>query len=114
VLVIGQVLSVLALLFATYDFAVWMFVILFGVSNGLLTLARPLVVADWNGTANFGATSGRLAGWSQGARAVAPALASALHAVNDSYRGVLIALGVFGLSAVVVSLHADKVRDRNR
>lgn len=114
VLIIGQVLSVLALLCAAHDLAVWMFVMLFGVSNGLLTLARPLVVADWNGTANFGATSGRLAGWSQGARAIAPALASALHAVNDSYRGVLIALGVFGLSAVAVSLHADRVRERNR
>ena len=47
-------------------------------------------------------------------RAIAPALASALHAVNDSYRGVLIALGLFGLSAVAVSLHADSVRDRSQ
>ena len=90
----------------------WAFVVLFGASNGLLTLARPLVVAEWNGTENFGAASGRLAGWSQGARSIAPALASALHAINDSYRVVLIALGVFGLSAVLASLRADARRGR--
>jgi MFS family permease len=111
-LLLGQTLSVGALLFATSDVAVWAFVVLFGVSNGLLTLARPLVVAEWNGTANFGAASGRLAGWSQGARSTGPALASALHGINDSYRTVLIALGIFGLSAILASLHADALRTR--
>jgi predicted MFS family arabinose efflux permease len=111
-LILGQALSVGALLFAASDVAVWTFVVLFGISNGLLTLARPLVVAEWNGTANFGAASGRVAGWSQGARSIGPALASALHGINDSYRTVLIALGVFGLAAILASLRADALRAR--
>jgi MFS family permease len=111
-LILGQTLSVSALFFAANDAAVWAFVVLFGVSNGLLTLARPLVVAEWNGTANFGAASGRVAGWSQGARSIGPALASALHGINDSYRTVLIALSVFGLAAILASLRADALRAR--
>ena len=54
---------------------------------------------------------GSTPGWSQGARSTGPALASALHGINDSYRTVLIALGIFGL-AILASLHADALRTR--
>lgn len=71
-LIAGQSLSVTALFFAHHDLALWVFVIFFGASNGLLTLARPLAVAEWRGKIGFGAAAGRLTAWAQASRAVSP------------------------------------------
>lgn len=93
-LVAGQGVAMVALILAEHDAAVWVFVVSFGTSNGLLTLARPLAVAEWQGTAKFGAVSGKLAAWAQTARALAPLLASLLHAATGGYRTVCVVLAL--------------------
>ena len=106
----GQVLSVVALFLASHEAAVWVFAVSFGASNGLLTLARPLAVAEWQGTMGFGAASGRLATWTQCARAIAPVLASVLHEASGGYRAVSAALVVAGVAGIFSARRAEDCR----
>ena len=109
-LLVAQAVAMGALAFARFDAAVWIFVVSFGVSNGLLTLARPLTVAEWVTGGNFGAVSGRVAAWTQVSRAVAPLLASGVHALTGGYLSV--ALGLAGCAAGGV--WAARTADRRR
>jgi len=111
-LIVGQGVATAALGWAEHDAAVWVFVATFGVSNGLLTLARPLAVAEWQGTAKFGAVSGRLAGWAQTARAAAPVLASALHGATGGYRSVCAVLALAAVGGTSAAWLAARERDR--
>lgn len=74
-------------------------VLMVGAMNGMLTLERPMVVAEWFGVERFGAVSGGLAGYSLAARAAAPPVVVSIAAVH-SYR--LAFLGV----ALIVALGA--------
>lgn len=105
-LLAAQGLAMVALVFAQHDAAVWIFVVSFGASNGMLTLARPLAVARWCGPSEFGAASGRVAAWSQVARAIAPLAASALHAWRGNYLGVTLLLAAAGAFGVIAAQRA--------
>ncbi|MSU50622.1 MAG: MFS transporter [Opitutus sp.] len=112
-LIAAQSVAMIALGFARLDAAVWVFVVSFGASNGMLTLARPLAVAEWR-AGNFGAASGRVAAWSQGARAVSPLLASGLHAATGGYLSVTIALAGVGAAGVWAARRAFRQREEPR
>ncbi len=109
-LLLAQTGSVSALALAEHDVAVWVFVALFGASNGLLTLARPLAVAEWHGVAGFGAAAGRLARWTQTTRAAAPVLAGALHTALGGYSGVIAAMIALGVGAIFAARRAERMR----
>ncbi|MEY2880194.1 MAG: hypothetical protein RLZZ15_2574 [Verrucomicrobiota bacterium] len=106
-LLAAQVVAVVALLFARHDAAVWVFVVCFGASNGAITLARPLAVAEWQGGASFAIAAGRVSTWTQLSRAAAPVAAGALHAVAG-YGGVLVALAGVGLGGLAAARAAAR------
>lgn len=75
-------------------------ILLFGASNGMMTLERAAVLVDWYGRASFGAHQGRLAAATSTARAVSPFVVEAGHhfasyAVVFGLLGVVLALGAW-------------------
>ncbi len=111
-LMVFQGAAMAALVFAENQAAVWVFVVCFGVSNGLLTLARPLAVAEWQGSARFGALAGGLAAWTLIARAIAPPAASALHAATGGYRSVCAVLVLVAAGGAVAAVKASATKRR--
>jgi hypothetical protein len=109
-LLAAQALGMGALALARFDAAVWVFVAAFGLSNGMLTLARPLAVAEWCAAEEFGAVSGRLAGWTQVARALAPLAVSGVQAAVGSYAGVGAGLALLAVLAGVAAWRAYALR----
>ena len=77
-------------------------VLLVGAANGLITLERAVVIAESFGVERYGDVSGRIATFTQVARAAAPILVG-LVAVVSSYGVALLGLaGVTATSAVIV------------
>jgi MFS family permease len=105
-----QALAMGALALARFDAAVWVFVAAFGLSNGMLTLARPLAVAEWCSADEFGAVSGRLAGWAQASRALAPLAVSGVQAGVGSYAGVGAGLALLAVLGGVAAGRAYALR----
>jgi MFS family permease len=75
------------------------FAVLFGMGNGMTTLARPMLLAEAYGSAHFGTIAGVAALFATGARAVAPVTVSLAYAAAGGYTSVLWAL----LGAAVVA-----------
>lgn len=77
-------------------------VLLVGAANGLITLERAVVVAESFGVERYGDVSGRIATFTQVARAAGPILVGVV-AVASSYGVALLGLaGVTATSAVIV------------
>lgn len=79
-----------------------LFAMLYGLGNGLMTIARGMVPAVLFGRIGYGARIGRIARWVFFANAAAPATYAALLGAGVSYRNsvlVLLALAVFGVLA---------------
>jgi MFS family permease len=76
------------------------FVALFGMANGMLTLARATSVAELYGSAHYGSISGLMAFWTTLARASGPSLVALLYANGQRYEPAL------GVMAVVMGLAA--------
>ena len=75
---------------------------LYGMGNGLMTIARGMVPAVLFGRVGYGARIGRIARWVFFANAVAPATYAALLGIGVGYRNsvlVLLALALFGVFA---------------
>lgn len=98
------------LLFAASDFVAVGFAAAFGAANGLMTIVRPLAVAEWVGTAQFGAMNGRMAAWTLPFRALAPFLLGLLHDAAGAYRPVLLVLLGCGAAGVAAAWLAEKRR----
>ncbi len=78
------------------------FAMLYGTSNGLMTIARGMVPAVLFGRIGYGARVGRIARWVFFANAAAPATYAALLGIGVGYRNsvlVLLALALFGVIA---------------
>jgi hypothetical protein len=71
-----------------------LFVALFGIGFGLISLSRATLVADYYGVEHYASINGLLAALLTGARATAPTLAGVLRASSGSYRPVLVAVAV--------------------
>jgi cyanate permease len=96
-----QALAVVLLLGMPGRAGVAVFVALFGLGVGLISLARAALVADFYGVAAYASINGVLALPLTLARAAAPVAAAALHTATGSYRPVLVAVV---LCCVVASL----------
>ena len=70
----------------------WLFAIVFGGANGILTIVRGLVVPEMLTRQSYGAINGLLAAPGLLAKAVAPMLAAALWAAAGSYDAVIMAI----------------------
>ena len=101
-----QPLSLLALLLIRSTAGVVVFVILFGAQRGLNTLARPALLADLYGAAQFASIAGVLQFALSLAQAAAPFGAGAAYDALHSYEPVLWALAVVSALAVLAILRA--------
>lgn len=96
-----QALALLAVLVRAPS-VVTVAVLLVGAANGLITLERPVVVAESFGVERYGDVSGRIATFTQVARAAGPILVGVV-AVASSYGLALLGLaGVTATSAAIV------------
>jgi len=77
------------------------FVVVFGMANGMLTLARATTVAELYGSAHYGRISGLMAFWITLARAGGPSAVALAHAVaGQRYEPALVGMAaVMGIAA---------------
>jgi predicted MFS family arabinose efflux permease len=84
-------------------------VLFFGAANGMMTLERAAVVAEWFGRERFGAHSGHIASLASFARAAAPFAVELLREAT-SYSGVLGVLALFVAAGGVAVALANRRR----
>jgi MFS family permease len=107
VLLALQAVAVLVLLAWDSLAGVVIFVILFGLGFGSLTLARAGLVAEWYGRAHYGAIGGAIALCTTGARALAPVGAGALYVWAGGYRPVLTGVAVIAALSALAMIGAQ-------
>jgi MFS family permease len=110
-----QGVSVLLLAGAPSLGRLWLFVALFGMSNGLLTLARATSVAELYGSAHYGRISGLMAFWITLARASGPSALALLYTQSARQYEPALALmaGAMGVAALAY-LGAEHFAARRR
>lgn len=91
---------------------VWVFVALFGVSNGASILSRAGLVADLYGPASYGSINGVLALIVAVVGALAPLLVGAMYAVAGDYTAALWGLALSGLVAAGMVARAQTTARR--
>ncbi|MFC5480886.1 MFS transporter [Massilia suwonensis] len=96
------------LLFGTQAWAIAGFCILYGLSNGVLTIVRGTLPQALFGSANYGAISGAMAGPSLVAKAAGPVVGAMLLARHGTPELVLVLL--FAAAAVSVCFYFAAVR----
>lgn len=75
------------------------FVVLYGLSNGMVTLARATTVAELYGAAHYGAISGVMSFWITLARAAGPTIVALLYTAAGRYEPAwLVLAGVVGVA----------------
>ncbi|HJV50675.1 MAG TPA: MFS transporter [Noviherbaspirillum sp.] len=104
--------GLLALLFlGQHQYAVAAFCILYGGSNGVLTIVRGTVPQALFGRENYGAISGALAGPSMIAKAAGPIVAAAFIEFNSSpawLLGILLAVSLLSLTCFVAAVNSRR------
>lgn len=102
--------GLLALLFlGEHQFAVALFCIFYGISNGVLTIVRGTVPQTLFGRENYGAISGALAGPALLAKAAGPLAAAAFVEANPSpawLLGILFAVSIVSLLCFLAAVKA--------
>lgn len=86
------------------------FVVLFGSTNGAITLARAALVGQTFPVTQFGRINGRIALAVALGAAVAPYLAGSLHTASGNYQSTLLLLSV---TTLLAALAVDRVRPRS-
>lgn len=97
------------LLFGTQAWAVAAFCILYGLSNGIMTIVRGTIPQALFGRENYGAISGALAGPSLFSKAAGPLVAATILGASGSPSTLLIVLLAFAALSLVFYLGAVKV-----
>lgn len=101
--------AVLALLlFGTQAWAAALFCVLYGMSNGVLTIVRGTIPQAMFGRANYGAISGAMAGPSLAAKAAGPIVAAAILSGYASPAALLVILLAMSIVSLGFYLHAVK------
>ena len=95
-----QTLALLLLVLIPSAIGALAFAALFGAANGAITLARPALLAEYYGPAQYGSVSGVLALFLAGAQALAGIGAGALYAGFGSYEPVIWILATISLVSV--------------
>src|SRR5438128_2512696 len=101
-----QPLSLAVLLLVRTTPGVFLFVALFGAQRGLSTLARPALLADLYGRAEYASIAGVLQFALSLAQAAAPVGAGVAYDLSGSYEPVFWALAIISALAVVAILPA--------
>ena len=101
-----QTLALLLLVIVPSAAGALAFAALFGAANGAITLARPALLAEYYGPAQYGSISGVLALFLAGAQALAPIGAGALYAGFGSYVPVIWILAALSLVSVAAVAQA--------
>src|SRR5439155_8335599 len=101
-----QPLALLVLLIVRSTPGVFMFVVLFGAQRGLSTIARPALLADLYGRAQYASIAGVLQFAISLAQAAAPVGAGVAYDLSGSYEPVFWALAIISALAVVAILPA--------
>ena len=86
------------------------FVVLFGSTNGAITLARAALVGQTFPVTQFGRINGRIALAVALGAATAPYLAGSLHTASGNYQSTLLLLSV---TTLLAALAVDRVRPRS-
>jgi len=106
--------ALLALVFlGAHPAAVAVFCMLYGMSNGVLTIVRGIVPLALFGKENYGAISGALAGPSLISKAAGPLAAASLVAYDPAPEwllGILLAVSVLSLACFLSAARAGAVR----
>jgi MFS family permease len=96
-----QAVALLTLISLRETVGVIVFVILFGMTNGVLTLARAASIADFYGPNAYGSINGVLSFWTTLARAAGPLILAFLYTSAGQYEMPFVFLvGVTGLAAL--------------
>jgi MFS family permease len=103
-----QPISLLVLLLVRSTPGIFLFVVLFGAQRGLNTIARPALLADLYGRAQFASIAGVLQFLVSLAQAAAPVGAGVAYDYLHSYEPILWALAAISALAVVAVLPARR------
>jgi MFS family permease len=83
----------------------WAFVLFFGMANGVISLAKPVLLAETYGARHYGRLSGSMAFFVAIAQTLAPFGVGLLHGFWGGYTPVLwLLLGLAALAALAVGL----------
>lgn len=99
------------LLFGSQAWAVAVFCVLYGLSNGILTIVRGTIPQAMFGRKNYGAISGAMAGPSLLAKAAGPLVAAAILRNNPAPSPFLYVL--LAMSIISLAFYAGAVRTRD-
>jgi MFS family permease len=99
-------------LFALVDdtLGLLLFALLFGISNGLVTIVRGALVPEFFGRANVGRIGGAMSGIALMSRAAAPLLTAWALLGLSGYPALLLALALLSSFALLAFLFARKFR----
>ena len=85
------------------------FITCYGVSNGIVTIARGTIPAEIFGRERYGAVNGALSAPVLASRAVGPLVASLIWSATGSYDAVILVLGAMGVVAAATFMLAVKI-----
>ncbi|RIH87322.1 oxalate/formate antiporter family transporter [Meiothermus luteus] len=101
----GYALGLLGLLGLPGGVGLWAFVLFFGMANGVISLAKPVLLAETYGARHYGRLSGSMAFFVAIAQTLAPFGVGLLHGFWGGYTPVLwLLLGLAALAALAVGL----------
>lgn len=107
---IAQALGLLGFLYPNHHSVLILTVILWGASNGMVTLVRATIVADWFGRERYASIGGYVSSWALLGRAAAPLAVSFVYHQAHSYIPALLMLaGLLTVSCVLI-LYAEHLR----
>ena len=85
------------------------FITCYGISNGIVTIARGTIPAEIFGRERYGAVNGALSAPVLASRAVGPLGASLIWSATGSYDAVILVLGAIGMIAAATFVLAVKI-----
>lgn len=110
VIMVVLTLSFGILLFSQRLFFVWAFVLFFGAAFGAMTLARPMLLADLYGIAEYGRINGIMAFMMTIVLTLAPIGAGLIFEWTGSYQTVLWVLLVFSALSVMTIIRLPNIK----
>lgn len=104
-----QPVSLVILLLFPGAIGLWSFIVVFGASRGIMSLLRPLFVANLYGRERFGSISGALAAFVTASTAIAPLGAGVAYDVMGSYDPLFWAFVLLSIlsAGVILLVRAD-------
>ena len=105
-----QALGLLGLLYPNHHTILICTVILWGASNGMVTLVRATIIAEWFGREHYASIGGYVSSWSLIGRAAAPLIVSLVYYQAQSYIPALLMLAGLLIVSCMLILYAERLR----